>query len=120
MGWLDGVLLRYSVRLNGLTELVVTKLDVLSGLPEVRICTAYRRKGKQMTDLPLGPADLAPFEPVYEELPGWQGDLSGARAWADLPQPAREYIGRIETLCGVPVSSVSVGPERAQVVQVER
>ncbi len=120
VGWLDGVLLRYSARLNGLTELVVTKLDVLSGLPEVRICTAYRRKGTRLADLPLGPADLSPFEPVYESLPGWSGDLTTARAWQDLPQPARDYIRRIEALCSVPVSFVSVGPEREQVVRVER
>ena len=63
----------------------------------MQICTAYRHKGKQVSDLPFGPADLSPFQPVYEELPGWQADLSGARAWEDLPQPARDYIRRIET-----------------------
>jgi adenylosuccinate synthase len=119
VGWLDGVLLRYAARLNGLTELMVTKLDVLSGLDEVRICTAYRHKGNLLSDLPLGPADLEPFEPVYEVIPGWQEDVSSVREWQHLPQAARDYIRRIEALCGVPASFVSVGPEREQVVPVE-
>ncbi len=116
VGWLDGVLLRYAVRVNGLTELVLTKLDVLSGLPTVKLCTAYRAGGKRYADLPLGPADLAPFEPEYEELPGWEAELSGVRAWADLPSQARDYIHRIETITGIPVRLASVGPERSQVV----
>ncbi|HCE17152.1 MAG TPA: adenylosuccinate synthase [Anaerolinea thermolimosa] len=119
VGWLDGVLLRYAVRINGLTELVVTKLDVLSGLPEIRICTAYRINGQEYTDLPLGPADLSPFEPVYEEMPGWGGDISGARTWNDLPEEAQNYLTRISQISGVPVCQVSVGPEREQVVDAQ-
>ncbi len=118
VGWLDAVLLRYAVRINGLSELVVTKLDVLSGLPSVRICTAYRANGKTYSDLPLGPADLSPFEPVYEELPGWQADITGVRSWADLPEQAQAYLARIAEISGVPVCQVSVGPEREQVVDV--
>jgi adenylosuccinate synthase len=118
VGWLDGVLLRYAARINGLTELVVTKLDILTGLPVVKICAAYRAGGQTFTDLPLGPADLSPFEPVYEELPGWQEDVSPARAWRDLPVQAQQYLERIGSLCGVRVSQVSVGPERDQVVDV--
>ncbi len=116
VGWLDGVLLRYAVRINGLTELVVTKLDVLSGLPAIPICTAYRYHGRQIEDLPLGPADLSPFEPVCEELPGWPEDITSARVWDDLPLAARAYLDKIAAISGIPVTQVSVGPEREQIV----
>ncbi len=119
VGWLDGVLLRYAVRVNGLSQLVVTKLDVLSGLPVVRICTAYRSNGSEYRDLPLGPADLSPFEPVYEELPGWSADISGAREWSELPKEAQAYLTRISQISGIPVCQVSVGPEREQVVEAQ-
>jgi adenylosuccinate synthase len=118
VGWLDLVLLRYSARINGLTELALTKLDILTGLPIVKICTAYGKGHQVFTDLPFGPDELETFEPVYEELSGWQEDLRSARAWEDLPGPARAYILRIEELSGVPVSLVSVGPERGQVVEI--
>ena len=118
-GWLDLVLLRYAVRVNGLTELVLTKLDVLSGLNTVQLCTAYRSGGQQYNELPLGPADLSPFQPVYESMPGWSEDVSRARTLADLPAAARHYIQRIEELTGVPVSLISVGAERSQVVMAE-
>lgn len=119
VGWLDLVLLRYAARINGLTELVVTKLDVLSGLPVIKICTGYQVGEASYSDLPLGAADLSPFEPVYEELPGWSEDVSGARAWSDLPCAAQAYIHRLSAVSGVPIRSVSVGPERDQVVEVE-
>jgi adenylosuccinate synthase len=118
VGWLDLVLLRYAVRINGLTELTLTKLDVLSGLPVLKICAAYESAGEIITELPFGPNNLSPFEPVYEELPGWEENLTGVRRWEDLPRQARAYILRIEELCGVPVSLVSVGPERDQVVEI--
>jgi adenylosuccinate synthase len=118
-GWLDLVLLRYAVRVNGLTELALTKLDVLSGLDTVRLCTAYQAGGRDYAELPLGPADLTPFRPVYEDLPGWQEDVGGARTLADLPGAARRYIARIEELTGLPVSLISVGPERSQIVRAE-
>lgn len=120
VGWLDLVLLRYAARINGLTELALTKLDVLSGLDKVLLCPAYRRKADQtlVTDLPMGPGDLSPFEPIFEEMPGWQADLRECRAWEDLPSPAREYILRIEDLSGVTVQMVSVGPEREQIVEI--
>ncbi len=116
VGWLDGVLLRYAVRINGISELAVTKLDILSGLETLRLCTAYRRNGKLFADLPFGPADLAPYEPVYEELPGWSEDISGARKWDNLPAAAKAYLDRIAKLAGIPVRLVSVGPERSQVI----
>jgi adenylosuccinate synthase len=118
VGWLDLVLLRYAVRVNGLSELVVTKLDVLSGLPSLRLCTAYRSGGKECADLPLGVADLSPFEPVYEELPGWQEDVSQVRDWEHLPLTAQRYLQRLSEIAGVPVRSVSVGPERDQAIDI--
>jgi adenylosuccinate synthase len=119
VGWLDGVLLLYSIRINGINELAVTKLDVLSGLERIKLCTAYRRDGKTLTDLPFGPADLSPYEPIYEELPGWSEDVSAVRKWADLPSAAKAYLDRIADLAGVPVRLVSVGPERQQLVKRE-
>ena len=116
VGWLDGVLLRYAARVNGLTELVVTKLDILSGLKTVKLCCAYRDGAKIFTDLPLGPSDLSPYEPLYDELPGWEADLSGVRKWEGLPSAARAYLDHIATLAGVPVRLVSVGPERDQII----
>lgn len=118
VGWLDLVLLRYAARINGLTELVLTKLDILSGLPELHLCTAYRADGKLYERLPFGPADLSPFEPIFAPLDGWTEDVSGIRTWEDLPEAAQHYVLRIQQLTGVPVSQVSVGPERDQVVDV--
>ena len=118
VGWLDGVLLRYAVRINGLTELVVTKLDILSGLDTIRIAAAYRCDGSPCNDLPIGPADLAPFEPVYTEFAGWQAGLGQIRTWDALPEETKAYIRGIEAISGIPVSLVSTGPERSQVITV--
>ena len=117
VGWLDGVLLRYAVRINGINELAVTKLDILSGLEKLKLCTAYRRDGETLTDLPFGPADLSPYEPVYEEFTGWQEDVSAVREWKALPPAAWAYLDQIASLAGVPIRLVSVGPEREQVVE---
>jgi adenylosuccinate synthase len=117
VGWLDGVLLRYAVRVNGLSELVITKLDVLSGLPDLQICTHYRASGETYEELPFGPADLSPFEPIYQDVSGWEQDLTGLRRWSDLPAEAQAYIHAIEAIAGVPVRMISVGPEREQVIE---
>ena len=116
VGWLDGVLLKYAVRINGICGLAVTKLDILSGLETLRLCSAYRAGGNAITDLPFGPSNLDVYEPINEEIPGWQEDISAVRKWEDLPGAARDYLERIATLGGVPVRLVSVGPEREQVV----
>lgn len=113
VGWLDTVLLRYAARVNGLTELVLTKLDILTGLEKVYLCTAYRTCDQVVNTLPFG-CDLEPCEPIYEELPGWQADVHAVRTWDDLPEEARAYVRRIEELTGVHVRHVSVGPEREQ------
>lgn len=117
VGWLDLVLLRYAARVNGLTDLVITKLDVLSGLPELRLCTAYRSGGGRWEDLPFGPTELEKYSAEYEVLPGWSEDLTGIRRWAQLPAAALRYLERIETAVGVPIRMVSVGPERSQIVE---
>lgn len=117
VGWLDGVLLRYSVRVNGLTELVITKLDILSGFNTLNICTKYRTEEETYQELPLGPADLAPFKPVYEEFSGWEQDVSQIREWEDLPESARKYVYAVESIADIPVSLVSVGPERNQIIK---
>ena len=118
VGWLDGVLLRYALRVNGVTELMMTKMDVLSGLTTLRLSVGYKAGDEAYQELPLGPANLSPFEPVYEELPGWEEDVTAVRRWTDLPPQARAYVRRIEDYCDVPVRRVSVGPERDQVVDV--
>ncbi len=117
-GWLDLVLLRYAIRVNGLTEIVLTKLDILSGLKTIRLCTGYALGNQTHAELPLGPTDLSPFQPIYEEMDGWPDDVREARALTDLPAPARHYIQRIADLTGVRVSMVSVGPERSQIIHI--
>lgn len=109
-GWLDAAALRYAVRVNGMGEIALTKLDVLSGLSEVRIGVGYERDGERLDDLPWN--DLHRLVPVYETLPGWSEDVSGIRRLEDLPANARRYIARIEELTGCPVGLVSVGPDR--------
>jgi adenylosuccinate synthase len=118
VGWLDLVLLRYAVRINGITELALTKLDILSGFDSLLLCTSYRQGGLEFSNLPFGPSDLSGFEPVYEQVPGWQEEIGNTRTWEDLPAAARSYILRIEELIGVQVRLVSVGPEREQVVEI--
>ena len=116
VGWLDLVLLRYACRINGITELAVTKLDILSGLESLNICSGYKDNVEVYPDLPLGTADLSGYDPVYEEIPGWEEDISGIRSWTDLSEQAQNYINQIEELAGLPVKIISVGPERSQVI----
>ena len=113
-GWLDMVLLREAVRLNGFTELVLTKLDVLSGLDELKICTAYTYNGAEILYPPQVDNGLAQVTPVYETLPGWQEDISQAKCRGCLPVAARNYVARIEELLGVRVGLISIGPDREQ------
>ena len=113
-GWFDAVILRYAARLNGLSELFVTKLDVLSGFRTLKVCIAYRADGETFDDFPPHQSLFHRAEPVYEELEGWDEDLTRARSFGDLPAAARVYLDRISELAGVPISVVSVGPDRAQ------
>jgi len=125
-GWLDLVILRYAARVNGLDELALTKLDVLSGLERLKVAVAYERAGacpersrRERTEYfpaEFGIEALAHWRPVYEELPGWAEDISGVRSRADLPPAAREYVARVEEWVGVPVTFIGVGPEREQAI----
>ncbi len=115
-GWLDVVMLRYAVGVNGLSELMLTKMDILSGLDELKLATAYEIDGDRCEYPPVTNEQLARAKPVYETLPGWQEDISHCRRFADLPAAARHYITRVSELCDVPIDMVSVGPERDQLV----
>src|SRR5688500_5486723 len=118
-GWFDAVIARYAARVNGLTELFVTKLDVLSGFETVKVCTAYRADGTRYEDVPSHQSLFHAAEPQYEELEGWGEDLGQARALAELPAAARKYLDRLQDLVGVPIGVVSVGPGREQSLSAE-
>jgi adenylosuccinate synthase len=115
-GWFDAVATRYTAALSGADELAVMLLDVLSGLDEVKIATAYELDGEKLTFFPTDAFLLERCRPVYETLPGWAEDVAGARRLADLPAAARRYVDRLGELLGLPVSIISVGPDRAQTI----
>ena len=118
-GWLDTVILNNAVRLNGLTGLAITKLDVLSELDEIKICNAYEHKGKRINEVPANLNHLAACKPVYETLAGWRQNIRAIRRYQDLPELARQYLARIEALTGVPIQIVSVGPGRDETIVLE-
>jgi len=118
-GWLDIPALRHAARINGLGGLAITKLDVLRGLPQVRVCVAYELDGKRIESLPMDAEDVGRLVPVYESLPGWEEDLSGARSIDDLPVNARAYAERVAQLVGVDIVLVSVGPDRAESIHIK-
>jgi adenylosuccinate synthase len=113
------VILNNAVRLNGLTGMAITKLDVLGGLDRIEICTAYRHKGRVMDTFPASLKVLAECEPVYETIAGWSEDISGIDRYEKLPDPVKRYLARIEELAGVPIQIISVGPQRDQTIVVE-
>jgi adenylosuccinate synthase len=115
-GWYDAVLVRYSVRVNGLTDLFLTKLDVLSGLETVPVCVGYVLDGTRVDEMPMTQTGFHHATPVYQELPGWTGDLSKARELADLPAEARAYVAFIADQAGCAVSAIGVGPGRDETV----
>lgn len=117
-GWLDTVMLRYSAQVNGFDQMVLTKLDVLSGFETLQIAAAYELDGARLTAMPSTVEELARVQPVYESLPGWTEDLTGIRRWSDLPDAARRYVERIADLCETPITTISVGPERSQLVHL--
>ncbi len=118
-GWLDMVVIKEAARLNGLTGLAITKLDVLSTLNPVRICVAYDMDGERLEVMPPTLAELERCQPVFEELPGWPEDLRKARHFEDLPVNTRNYLKRLEELAGVPVQIVSVGPDREETILLQ-
>ncbi len=115
-GWFDAAALRRSARINGLTGLCITKLDVLDEIKELEICTGYDLDGVVVDMLPVGADDVARCKPIYERLPGWSENTFGINKWEDLPKNARSYLKRLEELCEVPVDIVSTGPERDETI----
>ncbi|MFZ0547766.1 MAG: adenylosuccinate synthetase, partial [Candidatus Promineifilaceae bacterium] len=116
VGWLDIVILRHAARTNGLTEIALTKLDILSGLEEIPVCVAYELDGKTITHFPTSLEKLDHCHPIYETLPGWQEDISAVRSLVDLPPNACRYIEFVSQNLKLPVSIISVGPKRSQTI----
>ena len=117
-GWFDAVILRYAARVNGLSSVALTKLDVLDTLDTVKICTGYKYQGKTITEFPHSLKYLSQCQPIYEELPGWKQDTSDARTFDQLPDNAKNYVRRLEELTGVKASIVAIGPKRDQTIPV--
>lgn len=115
-GWYDAVIVNYSARINGLTDIALTKLDVLGGLDTIKVCTAYECDGVEYTTVPEHQSIFRSAKPVYTEVPGWKEDISGCKTFDELPQAAKDYIELIEKLSGVRVSLVAVGPDRNQTI----
>jgi adenylosuccinate synthase len=113
-GWFDSMVIRYAVRINGLTGIALTKLDVLSDFDTIKVCTGYRFEGQELETLPAKLETFENCEPVYEELPGWKTDITGVRSFEELPENAKTYVKRLEELAGCPIVLVSVGPRRDQ------
>ena len=117
VGWNDAVPLRYAVRLNGVSSIMLNKLDILSGLPEVLLCVAYEIDGKRVDRWPASGAELARATPIYERFEGWSEPISGARRMNDLPGAAQRYVAALEEAAGAPIVLLSVGPERSQTIE---
>jgi adenylosuccinate synthase len=115
-GWFDGLIAKYAAQVNGLTDLVITKLDVLSRLDRIKVCVAYEHEGTRYNDLPCHQTVFHHAKPIYEELPGWQTDITGCRTFEELPKEARDYITYLEDLAEVPVAMIAVGPSREQTI----
>lgn len=117
-GWFDAVMVRQAVITGGIDGIALTKLDVLDGLAELKICTGYKLNGKILRRFPAGMSNQAGVTPIYETMPGWSGSTQGARSWADLPAEAVKYVRRLEEAIGCPVSMVSTSPEREDVILI--
>lgn len=115
-GWYDAPIARYSARVNGVTDFVLTKLDVLSGLEKIPVCVAYDVGGVRHDEIPVNQSDYHHAKPIYEDFPGWSEDITGAREFEDLPKNAQDYILALEKISGARISAIGVGPEREQVV----
>lgn len=114
IGWFDSVVMRHAKRVSGLTDLCLNSIDVLTGLETVKICTAYERNGETIYHYPASLDELAQCKPIYEEMPGWQKDITGVKTLAELPENARHYVERVAALVGVDIATFSVGPDRDQ------
>ena len=116
-GWFDAVIARYAAEVNGLTDVALTKLDVLSAFDTIKVCTAYECEGKVYDYFPMQQSVLFHAKPVYEELPGWKGvDITECRTFEELPENAQRYVEYLEKITGVPVSIIAVGPDRDQTI----
>jgi adenylosuccinate synthase len=118
-GWFDAVAARFSVQINGLSDIALTHLDIYDGFPSIKICTAYKFNDEALTSFPSDIAILEKCQPIYEELDGWQESISGIRNFRKLPAGARNYMSRLETLLSCPINLVSVGPDRRQIISVK-
>lgn len=118
-GWLDLVALSYSIRVNGITSLVLTKLDILSLFDEIKVCTGYKFNGKLINEMPISSELLEQVEPIYESLPGWKQNISSVRSIGELPRNAREYVHFIGSSLSTPIDVISVGPSREQTLWVK-
>ncbi len=119
-GWFDGVVGRYARRINGLTTFVITKLDCFSDLKKIKLCTHYEIEGKKTEDFPIEPEKVEKAKPIYEEMDGWECNISDITKFKDLPENAKKYVKRMEELVGVPACIVSVGPKRSQTIILEK
>ncbi len=119
-GWYDAVAGKYSIIINGLDAVVITKLDVLTNLKKIKICTAYKYRGETIKNFPTDISVLAECKPVYEELSGWDNDITNAKNFSDLPKNAQNYINRLKEILGVPIYIVSVGPDRSQTIVLDK
>jgi adenylosuccinate synthase len=117
-GWYDAPIARYAVRINGLTDFFLTKLDVLTGWEKIPVCVAYEIDGKRVEELPASQSDFHHAKPIYEYLPGWSEDISKARKLSDLPVNAQGYIKFLEKISGTPISAIGVGPGRDETIQI--
>ncbi|MBU1250947.1 adenylosuccinate synthase [Microcella indica] len=116
-GWYDAPIARYTARINGVTDFVMTKLDVLTGLERIPVCVAYEVDGVRFDEIPVSQSDFHHAKPVYEELPGWTEDITGARTFDDLPTNAQDYVLAIEAMSGARISAIGVGPGRDAIIQ---
>ncbi len=117
-GWFDAVIARYATRINGVTDFFLTKLDVLSGLERIPVCVAYDVDGVRHDEIPMTQTEFHHAKPIYEELPGWQEDITGAKTFEDLPPTAQSYVRALEEMSGAPISAIGVGPGRTQTLQL--
>src|SRR5690606_6977912 len=115
-GWYDAPIARYAARINGVTDFVLTKLDVLTGIESIPVCVAYEVDGVRVEEMPVSQSDFHHAKPVYELLPGWSEDITGVRSFEDLPKNAQDYVLALEAMSGSRISAIGVGPGRDAIV----
>ena len=118
-GWFDAAALKRSIQINGITGMCITKLDVMDGIEEIKICTGYEFEGKTIDILPFGADAVAKCKPIYETLPGWKESTFGVKEYGALPENAKRYLKRIEEVCGAPVTIISTGPDRDETILLQ-